>query len=142
MPSLLAATFSTTGDESSGFIASNGKAGRKKKPTPTEALRERVEGEIDKWIVPFEEGLSAERALVVGTGPEAHIETVPDIPTRMKAAESVLDRLYGRAKRQVDVADVTHQRLAEMSEEEITAKLLEIDPAFAEVLELEEGDGA
>ena len=75
--------------------------------------------------------------MVVGTGPKARVETVPDIPTRMRAANAVLDRVYGKAKQSVDVAEVTPNRFADKSIEEIDAELAEWDERFRQELERE-----
>lgn len=80
-----------------GFSPENGKrGGRPRKPTLIEVWREQVEKDYEKVLAVFREGLEAERALVVGNGPTAHLETAPDIPTRIKAAESYVDRVYGK----------------------------------------------
>lgn len=77
--------------------------GRPPNPKPVEVLREKIENDIEKWLAPYEEALRAERGVVVGNGPEAHVELVPDIPTRMKAADAVLDRIYGKAKQATEI---------------------------------------
>lgn len=89
--------------EKAGFIAANGKGGRKPNPTPLGTLRDRVEGEIDKWLAPYEEGLQAVQAVVVGNGPTATLEVVPDYKTRMRASDAVLDRIYGRPKQTTEL---------------------------------------
>lgn len=88
-----------------------GEATRRLKPT--EVLRERVEAEIDRWLRPYEEALAADRALVVGTGPKARVEVVPDLPTRMKAAEAVLNRLYGTATSRSEFSGTVTERRSE-----------------------------
>lgn len=89
--------------ESAGFVADNGKQGRKPNPRPHDVLRQRVEADIDRWIEPYEQGLEATRAVVVGTGPKARTEIVPDFSTRMAAADKVLDRVYGKPTQAHDV---------------------------------------
>jgi hypothetical protein len=77
--------------------------GRPRKLRAIDVLRERVEAEIDKWLKPLEDGLTAERAIVVGDGSHARLEFAPDMPVRLKAAQMALDRVYGRPAQQHDV---------------------------------------
>lgn len=81
-----------------GFGGSQPGSGRPPKPRIVDVLRERVENEIDEWLEPFYEGRTATRHVVVGNGPTAHVEEVPDIPTRMAASREVLDRTHGKSK--------------------------------------------
>ena len=83
---------------STGFGGSeNGRlGGRPRSPKAIDVLRERIERDIDKWLDPLEQGLTAERALVVGDGPHARLELTPDIPTRMKAMQLAFDRAFGK----------------------------------------------
>lgn len=68
-----------------GFVPDAGAlGGRPAKPPVLDVLRERVEAEIDRCIAPFEEALAATR------------NGEPDHAIRLRAAESVLDRLYGK----------------------------------------------
>jgi hypothetical protein len=73
-------------------------SGRPRATRPSDALRERVEADIDRWLRPYEEALEATRTIVVGQGSQAHLEHVPDHRVRMRAAEAVLDRVYGRPR--------------------------------------------
>ena len=59
--------------------------GRPPKPRPMEILRAKVEAEFDIWIKPFEDARVAVRE-----------DGSPDHAGRMKASESVLDRVYGK----------------------------------------------
>jgi hypothetical protein len=47
---------------------------------------------------PLYEARKATRHVVVGNGPTAHVEEVPDIPTRLAAAKEVMDRTHGKSK--------------------------------------------
>jgi hypothetical protein len=89
--------------ESVGFVADNGKAGRKPNPKPIDILREKVEGEIEKWLKPYEEALEATSGIVVGNGASAELAEVPDYRTRLSAAGAVLDRLYCRPKQATEL---------------------------------------
>jgi hypothetical protein len=77
--------------ESVGFVAANGKAGRHPSPHVVDVLRERVEADIDRWIAPYEDALTATR------------DGAPDHGLRMRAAEAVLDRAYGKATQRAEV---------------------------------------
>jgi hypothetical protein len=59
-------------------------------------IRERIEQDVDPVLAPLWAGLQAERAVVVGNGPTAHVEFAPDYATRIAAARELLDRGYGR----------------------------------------------
>lgn len=82
--------------ESTGFIARNGKGGRPRNPRAVDVLRERIEADIDKWLEPLEEGLTASRGLVVGDGSHARVEYVEDYGTRIKAHREAFDRAFGK----------------------------------------------
>ena len=68
-----------------GFVAEAGAAGRPPKRRAIDVLREKVENEIDLWLKPFSDALGATDML-----------GGPDHKTRMRAADSVLDRVYGK----------------------------------------------
>ena len=78
-------------------------SGRPRNPRPLEVLRGKVEAEIEKWLAPYEEALDASAGIVVGTGPNATLEILPDYNTRMRAATAVLDRVYGRPKQTTEL---------------------------------------
>jgi hypothetical protein len=82
--------------ESAGFIAANGKGGRPRNPRAVDVLRERIEADIDRWLLPLEDGLKAEHGVVVGDGPTAHVEFFDDHRTRIRAHKEAFDRAYGR----------------------------------------------
>jgi hypothetical protein len=63
-------------------------------------------------------GLSAERALVVGTGPKARLETAPDPEMVLKTIREVFDRTDGRpTQRQEIKGEFTHLNEDEYREE-------------------------
>lgn len=99
--------------ESKGFGGAQPGAGRKPRPRAIDVLKERVEADIDRVLKPLFDALEAEKSVVVGNGPTAHIETVPDIPTRKAAAAELLDRGYGRPKQTVDAIVVSDADLLE-----------------------------
>ena len=72
--------------EASGFTREAGKlGGRPPKPKPFDVWREQIESDFDAWKRPYEDALRAQRD-----------NGSPDHPTRMKAADAVLDRVYGK----------------------------------------------
>lgn len=87
--------------------------GRPRKPRAVDVLKEWMEANIDETLAPLKEGLKATKSVVVGNGKEAHVETVPDIPTRMAAARELLDRGYGRPKQTVDAIILTDEDVLE-----------------------------
>lgn len=99
--------------ESLGFGGPQPGSGRPRKLRAIDVLKERMEQDIDRVLAPLFEALRAEKSVVVGQGPTAHVETVPDIPTRIAAARELLDRGYGRPKQVVDAVVVTDEDLLE-----------------------------
>lgn len=51
------------------------------------------------------EALDAERPVVVGNGPHATMEMVPDHDVRLKASEVLFSRLYGKPRQEVTGED-------------------------------------
>lgn len=91
--------------ESAGFIARNGKQGRPRKPTVIEAIREKVEAQADEVVAKlWHMANNAERAVVVGTGPQARVEIVPDHDLRLKALRELLDRSHGKPKQATEIS--------------------------------------
>lgn len=103
--------------ESRGFVADNGKAGRPRSPRAVDVLRERIEQDIDAVIAPLWEALAAEKSVVVGNGPSAHVESVPDLPTRIAAARELLDRGYGKPKQATELSGAVGLTLADLFSE-------------------------
>jgi hypothetical protein len=106
--------------KSHGFGGPQPGAGRPRKPRVVDVLRQRIEQDIDHWLGPLERGVVAERGVVVGDGPTAHVEYVDDIPTQIKAHREAFDRAFGRPTQ--PVADVT-----ESIDDEIRDMLAEMD---------------
>lgn len=78
--------------------------GRKKKKTALDIVRERIEGEADRYLQPLEDALIALKAVVVGNGASAHIEYTDDLALRVDTAFKILDRVYGRPKQITEVS--------------------------------------
>lgn len=51
------------------------------------------------------DALAAERSIVVGSGDKAEVVGVPDHEVRMKAANAILDRLYGKPHQSISGED-------------------------------------
>jgi hypothetical protein len=88
-------------------------AGRKPRPRAVDVLKERIEQDIDKVLKPLWDALTAERAVVVGNGPQAFVENVTDHPTRITAVRELLDRGYGRSKQSSEVTVITEDALTQ-----------------------------
>jgi len=67
-----------------GFVANNGKAGRPRAPRVVDVVRGRIEQDFDRRYRVLVEAREAEHAVVVGSGPSARIEMVPDHATRLR----------------------------------------------------------
>jgi hypothetical protein len=81
-------------DPSTGrFVAGNGGGGRKAISHEVRAMLEAKTPDAAQRLI---DALDADRPVVVGNGPHATVEMVPDHDTRMKAAEAILNRLYGK----------------------------------------------
>ncbi len=90
--------------ESVGFVADNGLQGRPKQPRVVDVMRERVEAEIDAILEPYFRALKG--AMLYGTAQgrgEIVMSEFPDLGARIKAAELLLDRVYGRPRQQTEV---------------------------------------
>lgn len=88
-------------------------AGRPRTPRAVDVLKERIEQDIDKVLKPLWDALTAERAVVVGNGPQAFVENVTDHPTRITAVRELLDRGYGRSKQSSEVTVITEDVLTQ-----------------------------
>jgi hypothetical protein len=92
--------------KNAGFGGPQEGAGRPAQIKPTEALNqaflEAAREHRDKIIGAYIEGLEADKSLVVGNGPSAHVASVPDIPTRITAAEKLTDRVVGKPRQSVE----------------------------------------
>jgi hypothetical protein len=121
-----------------GFGGSHG-GGRPRKVRTDEVYRERLEAERDEWWEVLAQAREAMRAVVVGTGPKARVEQVPDHATRLAAFREIHNRVYGRPKQAVDVTEVTENLAANMTAEELDAELAKMDEGYARMLELDKG---
>lgn len=81
--------------------------GRPRLPAALEILRDRIEDDIDRWLQPIEEALVAEKPLLMWDADASKhvIEYVPDLPTRLRAVEIVLNRVYGRPRELIELAE-------------------------------------
>ena len=74
-----------------------------RQPKAPEVLKELVENEIQEWLRPYLKAITAMKPVVVGNGRHAKIVNVPDHRTRQAAADSVLDRVYGKPKQTTEL---------------------------------------
>lgn len=96
--------------------AKGGAAGRV--PKLRELLRAEVEARAEEVIAKLFAGLHARRAVVVGTGPKAHIEIVEDEELILKTVREIFDRAEGRpTQRQEVTGDITHTTQSEFDRE-------------------------
>lgn len=82
--------------------AAGGKA--KRVPRLTEVLSQRVEERADEIMDKLFLMLDAQRAVVVGTGPKARVEVVPDQDLALKAIREIYDRFEGRPKQATELS--------------------------------------
>jgi len=68
----------------------------KRVPKLSEVLRAEVEQRAVEIIAKLFAGLDANRAVVVGTGPKARLELVPDQDLALKTVREIFDRAEGR----------------------------------------------
>lgn len=108
--------------ESTGFIAANGKGGRPKVPSVIDLIRQEVEARMDDIFAHLWDLVEApDRVVVVGNGPDAHTEIVPDKELRLKALKELMDRSHGRPKQATEISGpgggpVTLAGLAELAD--------------------------
>ena len=96
-----------------GFVPDNGKGGRPKMPKPSDVARRLIEENVAVLLRPhfralgleLNDDLTVERlhrgAIVVHQG---EATTIEDLGAQIAAAEKLLDRVYGKARQQVDLA--------------------------------------
>lgn len=87
------------------FGSETGSPGRPRRPSAVELLRHKIEEEygIDGILEPLFNGLTAKKALVVGNGPSAYVDLVPDSELNMRATDRILDRVYGRPRQAMEL---------------------------------------
>lgn len=76
--------------------------GRPRRPREIELIQQVAEEKKAQLRAVYVDGLEADRAVVVGNGPSAHVEHVADHPHRLRTAESILDRLHGKPATTID----------------------------------------
>lgn len=107
--------------------------GRPRSPRVIDVLRERIEADIDRWLKPLEDGLTAERGLVVGDGPAARIEYVEDHATRIKAFREGMDRAFGRPTQTHDITTRVEESEVDREISELLGQMDSADPDLTEV---------
>jgi hypothetical protein len=89
-----------------GFVPEAGRlGGRPRNPSVIDRLREKVEAQSDEIVSKLWDLVeNATRTVVVGTGPNAYTEVVPDNDLRLKALRELLDRSHGRPKQATEIS--------------------------------------
>lgn len=117
----------TRGKLSFGGSENGAKGGHAKRvPRLTEILTERVEERADEIMDKLFAGLDGERALVVGTGPNARVEVHPDQEMVLKTVREIWDRMEGRPKQATEFKGDMKIRNAEQMQDEIAGLLEEL----------------
>lgn len=108
--------------------------GRPRVPRKIDAVRERMEAEIDAWLAVLEDARGAMRAVVVGQGEHATVEYVPDHAIRLAAFREAMDRSYGKPRQAtgmtgadgglIQVVAEARAKAEAMSREELDAFLM------------------
>ena len=70
--------------------------GRPRRPREIELVQEVADEFKAQMRAVLTDGLVADRAVVVGNGPTAYVETVPDHPQRLATFKEIIDRLHGK----------------------------------------------
>jgi hypothetical protein len=81
-----------------------------------DVIREDIERRIGSINEALREAMQAERPVVVGNGPVARMEMVPDWPTRIMAMRELLDRGYGRPRQASEVTVITQDDIEQAIE--------------------------
>lgn len=106
--------------EKTGFVADNGKGGRKPNPRAVDVLRERLEADIDKVLNPLFTAAEATRTYTDSNGDTHELD---DHQIRIVAIRELLDRAYGKPKQQTELSGevTTSQKhdLSNLSDEEL-----------------------
>ena len=114
--------------------AENGAKGGEARRVPklTEVLRAKVEDRADEIMDRLLEGLDAERSIVVGTGPKAYVESVPDLEMRLRTIREILDRLEGRPKSVSEFSGTVEHRNAKQLDDAIEREMQRLTERLAE----------
>ncbi|MBN8867503.1 MAG: hypothetical protein J0H98_08110 [Solirubrobacterales bacterium] len=72
--------------------------GRPRQPRVVDILREKAEEHANLITAAYFDALDATRPIMVGSGENAFVEEIPDHLIRLKAAEALNDRAYGKPK--------------------------------------------
>jgi hypothetical protein len=76
-----------------------------RRPRVIEKMRERVEADIELVLKPYFEALEAKLMTTVFSAEDGVLTVmtdVPDLEMRMKAADKLLDRVYGKPRQQME----------------------------------------
>lgn len=86
--------------DSVGFTPEAGRrlGGRPRQPRVTEVMRERVEAEVESILRAYFDALDASRPMLVGKGKDRRVVEQVDHYFRLRAANALLDRVYGKPR--------------------------------------------
>jgi hypothetical protein len=73
-------------------------------PRPHELLRERIEGDIDRWLAPLEAALGEGKPIKTWDGHEHQIVYVGDPEMGMKATKLAFSLVYGKPKQPLELS--------------------------------------
>ena len=87
------------------FVSGDARANPGGRPRVDEASKAMLCELRPKIIQRLAEGLDAEKAIVVGNGPSAHVEMVPDCPERRQSGKQLWEMLHGKPAQEITGAD-------------------------------------
>ena len=87
-----------------GFGGPQEGSGRPRRPREIELIQEVAEEMREQIRQVWRDGIQATRHVVVGNGPSAHLEEIPDQTERRHTIEAINDRLHGKPTVQADIA--------------------------------------
>lgn len=79
--------------------------GRPRAPRVIDILRERAEERAEEILEVYFGALDASKPIAVGSGQDMMVEYEPDHATRLRAAEAIHDRSYGKPRQEITGAD-------------------------------------
>lgn len=91
------------------------------RPKVNSKIREAARKHDEQAIQVLAEALSATKSIVVGKGEGAYVQEVIDHPTRIYAANSILDRGHGKPTTDVVITNEEKADINEMSDEQLIA---------------------
>jgi hypothetical protein len=87
------------------FVSGDPRANPGGRPRVSETNRSMLQGLTPKVIQRWSEGLDAERPVVVGNGPHAQLQMVPDYTERRQSGKQIWEALYGKPSQEITGAE-------------------------------------